>query len=88
MKLTGIWYVLIFFFYYLFFETIYQQTPGKMLSKTKVVRLDGTPPGFWQLAWRTLVRLSPFDQLSYLFGIGPGQHDYFSKTKVVVIERT
>ena len=80
-------YTLVYFFivlvYYGFFETYYQQTLGKMLTKTKVVTLQGEAPSIWKIFIRTIVRYNPFDVLSYLFGLGKGQHDYFSKTIVV-----
>jgi uncharacterized RDD family membrane protein YckC len=82
-KQWGLWYGFFTFVYFIFFESTLQKTPGKMISKTIVVNIDGTRPGFGRIVLRTIVRFSPFDFLSYMFGIGKGQHDYFSKTVVV-----
>jgi uncharacterized RDD family membrane protein YckC/type II secretory pathway pseudopilin PulG len=70
--------------YFTFFEAIWQRTPGKWMMKTKVVKLDGTKPGFWRIVGRSLCRYIPFDALSYLFGRYPyGWHDRISKTMIV-----
>lgn len=80
--------VLFFFFpntlYYLIFESIWQRTPGKWATKTKVVKLDGTKPSFWRILGRSLARAIPFNALSFLFGKYPyGWHDMISGTMVV-----
>src|SRR6185503_16207455 len=70
--------------YYGFFEGIFQRTPGKWITKTKVVRLDGSKPHFVQILGRTLIRLIPFEWISFLFGDHPfGWHDRWSGTMVV-----
>lgn len=75
--------------YYIFFETIWQRTPGKWASDTKVVCLDGSKPKFWRIVGRTFARLIPFEQFSYLFGEYPyGWHDQITKTMVVPAEYT
>jgi uncharacterized RDD family membrane protein YckC len=70
--------------YYIFFESIWQSTPGKWITKTKVVLIDGTKPGFSKILVRTISRFIPFDNFSFLFNNTPrGWHDRISKTLVV-----
>ncbi len=78
---------LIFFImivYYVFFESIWQKTPGKFITKTKVIKKDGTKPNFLSILGRTFSRFIPFDNLSFLFSSNPiGWHDSISKTMIV-----
>jgi uncharacterized RDD family membrane protein YckC len=70
--------------YYTFFEAIWQRTPGKWASGTKVVMLDGSKPSFWRIVGRSFARYIPFEVFSYLFGKYPyGWHDALTKTTVV-----
>ena len=70
--------------YYLFFEGIWQRTLGKWITKTKVVRYDGTKPHFLQILGRSFARWIPFEAFSFLFSNNPiGWHDRLSKTLVV-----
>ena len=73
----GVWGV-----YYVAFETIIGQTPGKMLTGTMVVSDQGTPIGFGTAALRTILRIVPFEPI---FGWVTGQfwHDTWSHTRVV-----
>jgi uncharacterized RDD family membrane protein YckC/type II secretory pathway pseudopilin PulG len=76
----------IFFYplYYLFFEGIWQKTPGKWLTKTKVVMEDGSKPDFLHILGRSFARWIPFEALSFLFSGHPvGWHDRLSRTLVV-----
>ncbi len=51
--------------YFVFFETLWRgQTPGKRLTKIRVVREDGRPIGLQQALLRALLR--PIDDLFYL----------------------
>lgn len=71
-------------FYYVIFESLWQVTPGKFLTKTKVVMRDGTKPPFMNIVGRTFARVIPFEAFSYLFGSYPvGWHDSLSGTLVV-----
>jgi len=63
-------------------EIKFQKTVAKFITKTKVVRLDGSKPNDSEIIARTICRLIPFDGISYLF-VKNGLHDYLSKTKVV-----
>ncbi len=69
--------------YYLFFEATFGATPGKMITKTRVVRTDGGKPSFGQILGRTFARYVPFEPFSF-FGAAPtGWHDRWSGTRVV-----
>jgi len=70
------------FIYYIFMESKYQKTLGKMLMKTKVVMVDGTTPEVSDIITRTFCRLIPFDRISFLF-TNNGFHDRLSGTMVV-----
>jgi uncharacterized RDD family membrane protein YckC/type II secretory pathway pseudopilin PulG len=75
--------------YHLLFETVWQRTPAKWITGTKVVREDGTKAPFLTILGRTLARRIPFEALSYLFGRNPnGWHDRLSHTLVVPSEYT
>jgi len=71
--------------YYLLFELIFTRTPGKWLSMTKVVNLQGKRPAFWQILVRTVLRLTiPIDFFLIAF-VDKTLHDYASKTAVVEV---
>lgn len=75
--------ILVFFIGYdLFFEGIWQKTPAKWITKTKVVMNDGSKPNLLHILGRTLARHIPFEPFSFI--AGPiGWHDSLSKTMVV-----
>ena len=78
-------YILIFgtfIAYYAIMEIKFQKTVGKFVTKTKVVKMDGTKPKTSDIITRTFCRLIPFDRISFLF-VRNGIHDFLSKTKVV-----
>lgn len=81
------WLGIYFFFLYVMFHTLFEhffgKTPGKFLTKTKVVKKDGSKPTFMNILGRNTARLIPFDALSYLFS-DRGWHDHISETYVVV----
>lgn len=54
-----------------------------MLTKTIVVDKRGNKPSLFKLFIRTIARIIPFDQISYLFGFGYGLHDLISNTIVI-----
>lgn len=55
--------------YYLVFELGWHgQTPGKRLAGTRVVKLDGSGPGFLEVAIRNLVRIVDFLPVAYALG--------------------
>ena len=69
--------------YYVFFEGLFQRTPAKFITSTKVITGNGEKPDFSVIFIRTLIRLVPFEALSFLFGDSNGWHDRWSKTAVV-----
>src|SRR5690606_23903003 len=66
-----------FLIYYFAMELTFQKTVGKFITKTKVVNENGERPTLPQVFFRTLCRLIPFDQFSYLV-VRKGFHDYLS----------
>ena len=80
--LLQVYYLMLFFGYYFLFEYFWGKTPGKFLTKTKVVDMNGEWPGGKKLLIRTLCRFIPFDNFSFLFGM-VGWHDSISGTMVV-----
>jgi uncharacterized RDD family membrane protein YckC len=69
------------FLYYFVFEMMFQRTPAKFITRTKVVLLDGSRPSSLVIAKRTLSRFMPFEPLS-----GNNRtwwHDRWTKTRVV-----
>ncbi len=74
------------FFYFVFFEMLFQKTPGKLVTGTRVVNKDGGVPSFGQILGRSACRFIPFEAISFLFGDSSrvvGWHDEFSGTRVV-----
>jgi uncharacterized RDD family membrane protein YckC len=69
--------------YYLLFEGLFQATPGKFITRTRVVDLDGNKPTFTQILGRTLTRFVPFEPLSFFSSTQDGWHDRWSGTRVV-----
>jgi uncharacterized RDD family membrane protein YckC len=68
--------------YYVFMENKYQKTIGKFITKTKVVKKNGTKPQVGDILIRTLSRLIPFDRISFLFTTN-GFHDRLSDTTII-----
>lgn len=78
---------LILMIYYLTIETLTARSLGKYITKTKVVLYDGSKPTFNEILVRTLCRIIPFEQFSFLGEEGKGWHDSISKTYVVDIAK-
>jgi uncharacterized RDD family membrane protein YckC len=77
--------VVVHFGYYCGCETLFGRTVGKLVTGTRVVAEDGSPPTFGAIAKRTLIRYVPFEAISFIGG-GPGWHDQWSGTRVVVVK--
>ena len=73
--------LIIIFTYYYGLENSMGQTVGKMLTKTKVVTLEGVKPTTQQMLVRTFSRFIPLEPV-LLIG-GKWLHDSLAKTKVV-----
>jgi uncharacterized RDD family membrane protein YckC len=76
------------FLYYLGFEAAFQRTPGKFITGTKVIMLDGSKPDIGTITKRTLIRLVPFEVISMYTGKslqekGTWWHDRWAATRVV-----
>lgn len=69
------------FLYNLAFETTIQKTPGKFLTHTRVLMLDGSKPDSASIAARTLIRFVPLEP--WLLREGKWWHDKWSDTQVV-----
>ena len=80
--------ILVYLAFYIFFEGIWQRTPGKYVTKTKVVDKDGQKPDFANIIGRSLCRCIPFEPFSFFGNYPTGWHDTISKTFVVPIEYT
>lgn len=81
LLLTGI---LVTLLYYVPQEALLGRTIGKLITRTKVVSLDGTRPGLLQLIGRNLARLVPFEPVSFLKSTG--WHDRWSGTLVIDVD--
>lgn len=69
--------------YYFFFESIFQTTPGKMVTKCVVVDEYGQKPTAGQVLGRSFARLVPFEAFSCFGDYSRGWHDKWSNTYVV-----
>ena len=69
--------------YYNFFEIFFAQSVGKFITNTIVVNEMGEKPTTNEILNRSLFRLIPFEQFSFLFIPNKGWHDSISKTYVV-----
>jgi len=83
----AVWFVftISFALYYLLMEYLIGQTIGKLVTNTKVLKVNGQKPNIGDIALRTLLRLVPLEGLTFLFA-GTGFHDNYSKTKLITKE--
>ncbi len=77
------YYFLLYISYYTLFEFFLGKTPGKFMTRTRVVGLQGERPDFRTVLWRSLCRLIPFEGFVYLYEKNIW-HDTLSKTQVVM----
>lgn len=76
---------IIFFFYIFLIEYFTKgRSLGKYITGTKVIMTDGKEPTFSDYFMRNIIRLVPFDALSF-FGEN-GWHDSWSDTRVINIK--
>lgn len=66
--------------FYTIFEGLFGKTPGKLITKTKVVDENGKKPDIGTIMLRSLCRLIPFEAFSFLGSEARGWHDTISKT--------
>lgn len=69
------------FCYYSFFEILFCRTPGKWLSMTKVKQANYLKPLWYQIIFRSMLRLTVIDLFFFPFFEMP-LHDLLSKTRV------
>lgn len=74
------------FIYYFVFERVFQFSPAKLFSETRVVKNDGATLGFKTAFVRTISRFVPFEAFSFIF-VRVGWHDNWSDTAVVKEEK-
>lgn len=84
--------LVIFFLYYVGSEALTLRSPGKLVTRTRVVNFEGGVPSFSQIAFRTLLRQFPLEWLPLFAGDGQGAsglplHDRWSRTVVVEIPK-
>jgi len=70
--------------YYGMTEAFLARSPAKYFTKTIVVMEDGSKPDIITILARTILRILPFEALSFLRGRTLGLHDKNSKTFVVI----
>lgn len=58
---------------------------GKVITKTKVITIDGDKPNFKTFLIRALCRFIPLELFSFLGSTDSGWHDSISRTRVVRI---
>jgi len=70
--------------YYLVFETLLLGRPvSHYITGSKVVKTNGKKPSKSDLLKRSLMRINPFDWVSFLGRKDQGWHDSFSNTYVI-----
>ncbi len=79
--------ILIYLTYYTAFESVLSATPGKLITKTKVVEKNTTSISFTTAVIRSFSRLIPFEPISIFFSANKlSWHDKFSNTKVIKVK--
>lgn len=79
------WEVSIFVYYFISEKAFRGYTVGKLITGTRVIRLDGKELTLKDALLRSLYRLTPFETISALNG--PPWHDLWSKTVVINTRR-
>ncbi len=69
--------------YYFILEVLTGRTIGKFMTGTIVVDVSGNKPSSFDILKRSLLRLIPFEYLSFLGHRARGWHDQYSDTYVV-----
>lgn len=75
-------FLVIYLLYYIFLESFYGKTIGKMITKTFVVDKNHKKPSVLRIILRTFFRLIPFGAMAFLFSFSCF-HDIWSGTRVV-----
>lgn len=69
--------------YYIISEGIFKTTIGKLITRSKLIKADGNEIKFYDALLRTLCRLIPLEQLSFLSRNPIGWHDELTNTRVI-----
>lgn len=83
----GLYFFFLYVMYHSAFEHFLRKTPGKYITKTIVLKLDGSKLDSKDVLVRNICRLIPLDPISFLLSKN-GWHDHMSKTKVVYEHRS
>ncbi|MTB52115.1 RDD family protein [Lewinella sp. W8] len=71
--------------YYTCFEYFTQgKSLGKLVTRTRAVRLDNEPLTFRDALLRSAIRMIPFEAFSFLREENTGWHDMWTDTKVIL----
>lgn len=81
--IIGLSIYLIYFFYYWIMESLTGKTVGKYVTRTKIVKPDGSKPDAMNVLGRSLSRYIPFDHFSFLGEPGKGWHDSIPNVYVI-----
>jgi uncharacterized RDD family membrane protein YckC len=68
--------------YYLACEAVFGKTLGKLITRTTVLKMDGSKPDFSDIFGRTICRIIPLNSVSIFFNGYVCWHDKFSGTYV------
>lgn len=79
--------IIVMFLYYFLTETYFSRTIAKLITKTVVVKKDGSKPTTKMFLIRALTRFIPLEPFSYLKVLPRGWHDTLSDTYVVKKKR-
>lgn len=79
---------IVYFSYYLVFESLFSLTIGKFFNKVRVVTLEKEKPTFGQVLLRSIMRLIPFGFITFYTPHNRTLHDLLSNTWVVRIKKS
>jgi uncharacterized RDD family membrane protein YckC len=82
LKMYLLGYALSFLWFFMLEGATKGRTLGKLLTRTKAVKADGSPISWKDAAIRSISRLIPFEPFSAFSGSGLW-HDRLSKTEVI-----
>lgn len=69
--------------FYWGFEHLTGKTPGKFITRTHIVKGDGSKPSSMNVLGRSACRMIPFEPFSFLGTLGKGWHDAIPKIYVI-----
>ncbi len=75
--------IIYYFSYYFICESFFKTTIAKLITKTQIVKQNGTRITIIDGFKRSFLRLIPLEQLSYLSMKPVGIHDTMSNTRVI-----